>query len=363
MYVFTSKTVDQYTSNVFDNSDPFPYYYMDEDYTNCSLTENNEEDIKDQRTHCGVLRRHFDTFRNRFAQLKSQGQGASSGTHTSLGPRAENALIAILQLPERFCVSLVPRFGQNGQPPATARRRQVFPQALLRFQSPEITERLTVKDDSRRPLLSLLDIPPPPPLIQQVRDSAEPLYQVKLLAALRSGDPALIHPFLTDAVALPLSHRSISSSKIYTDTTPLHLATSLGRVDQRACKEVAKGKDVLRAIADSRSLLNTYIHSPPTAPPNLAFLALLDFTRMRFVNLYLDNAMGSSLLHKAAKRKNLQLIKLPVRAGADVFVRDRSGQMAYDGVPKDDRVCVFLRQFAYHDPTPIDAPISESRQH
>ncbi|KII83915.1 hypothetical protein PLICRDRAFT_702189 [Plicaturopsis crispa FD-325 SS-3] len=246
---------------------------------------------------------------------------------------------------------------------------------------------------------------------------AEPLYQVKLLAALRSGDPALIHPFLTeigkdrrksaegevdvgaaalhlaircasvDTVALLLSHRAISPNGIYADTTPLHLAASLGRVDVvnllleqeriddtlkdsrgRTCKEVAKGKDVLRAIADSRALLNasyqshlrTYIHSPPTAPPNPAFLALLDSPRVRFVNLsYLDDATGSSLLHEAAKRKDLRLIELAVRAGADVFVRDRRGKMAYDGVPKDDRVRVFLRQFANHDTTLIDAPISE----
>lgn len=33
-----------------------------------------------------------------------------------------------------------------------------------------------------------------------------------------------------------------------------------------------------------------------------------------------------------------------MRAGADVFVRDRKGKMAYDGVGKDDRVRVFLRQ-------------------
>ena len=29
-------------------------------------------------------------------------------------------------------------------------------------------------------------------------DTSEPLYQVKLLAAIRSGDPALIHPFLAE---------------------------------------------------------------------------------------------------------------------------------------------------------------------
>ena len=38
------------------------------------------------------------------------------------------------------------------------------------------------------------------------------------------------------------------------------------------------------------------------------------------------------------------MVELAVRAGADVFMRDRKGKMAYDGLGKDDRVRVFLRQ-------------------
>lgn len=59
---------------------------------------------------------------------------------------------------------------------------------------------------------------------------------------------------------------------------------------------------------------------------------------------YLDNDSGSSLLHEAAKRKDLRLIELAVRAGADVFVRNRRGKTAQETVGKDDRVKVFLRQ-------------------
>ncbi|KAJ7266384.1 hypothetical protein B0H12DRAFT_1321005, partial [Mycena haematopus] len=107
--------------------------------------------------------------------------------------------------------------------------------------------------------------------------SAEPLYQVKLLSALRNGDPALIHPFLAeigkekrksagtgadqqrtggtsngdldtgaaalhlaircaslDTVTLLLSHRAISPNGVHppgSGTTPLHLAAALGRAD------------------------------------------------------------------------------------------------------------------------------------
>ncbi len=38
------------------------------------------------------------------------------------------------------------------------------------------------------------------------------------------------------------------------------------------------------------------------------------------------------------------MVELAVRAGADVFVRDRRGRMAGDGQGKDDRVKAFLRQ-------------------
>jgi len=59
---------------------------------------------------------------------------------------------------------------------------------------------------------------------------------------------------------------------------------------------------------------------------------------------YLDDASGSALLHEAAKRKDLRLIELAVRAGADVFVRNRRGKMPLDSAGKDDKVRVFLRQ-------------------
>ncbi|KAG7095285.1 hypothetical protein E1B28_006055 [Marasmius oreades] len=248
----------------------------------------------------------------------------------------------------------------------------------------------------------------------------KPLYQVKLLSALRSGDPSLIHPFLNEisrdkrkstdgdldtgaaalhlaircgsveTIRLLLSHRAISPNGIHptsSGTTALHLAASLGRVDVvnllleqdgindalqddhgRTCREVAKEKGVIRAIDDSReflnasyrSLLHSYIMSPPSSQPSPTLLGLLESSRVRFVDLsYLDDDSGTSLLHEAAKRKDLRLIELAVRAGADVFIRDRRGKVAYEGAGKDDRVRVFLRQFANHDATLIETTFAE----
>lgn len=98
--------------------------------------------------------------------------------------------------------------------------------------------------------------------------------------------------------------------------------------------------------ASYRSLLRSYILSPTSESPSPPLLDLLASPRINHVDLaYLDDDSGLSLLHEAARRKDLRLIELAVRAGADVFVRDRKGKMAYEGVGgKDERVKVFLRQ-------------------
>lgn len=189
-----------------------------------------------------------------------------------------------------------------------------------------------------------------------------------------------------------LSHRAISPNGVHppgSGTTALHLASSLGRTEivnllleqpgiddtlrdanGDGCRDVARNKDVKKAIdgefhsstirisysgtlhsLDSRSFLNasyqsllrTYILS--NAPPPQALLELLSSPRIRFVNLsYLDDSSGRALLHEATRRKDLRLIELVGRAGGDVFVRDRRGKGAGDGLGKDDRARVFLRQ-------------------
>ncbi|KAF8625888.1 hypothetical protein AX15_005147 [Amanita polypyramis BW_CC] len=252
-------------------------------------------------------------------------------------------------------------------------------------------------------------------------DFSEPVLHVKLFAALRSGDPALIHPFLAEigkdrraseadaevdigaaalhlaircasveTVVLLLSHRAISPNGVHppgSGTSALHLAASLGRMDivnllldqpliddshrdtqGRTCRDVAKSRDIIRAIDDSRSLLNatfrselhSYILSPLSTSPAAQYqspsglVALLESPRAKFIDLsYLDDDSGTSLLHEAARRKDLRLIELAVRAGADVFVRNRKGKTAYEGAGKDDQVRVFLRQYANHDNTLI----------
>ncbi|KAF7325030.1 Oxysterol-binding protein [Mycena kentingensis (nom. inval.)] len=277
----------------------------------------------------------------------------------------------------------------------------------------------------------------------------EALSQVKLLNALRTGDPALIHPFLAEigkekrksadqraagstsalnrsstdknpssidtgaaalhlaircasleTVTLLLSHRAISPNGVHppgSGTTALHLAASLGRADVvdrlleqdavddtlqdrdgRTAREVARAKDVVRVFDDSRtflnasyrSLLRSYILSPtPSASPNPqapvgappALLAMLSSPRAKHLDLsYIDDASGRTLLHEAARRRDLRLLELAVRAGADVFVRDRRGRLPGEETGSDGRsgaksgkgngdVKAFLRQLTNQD--------------
>lgn len=93
------------------------------------------------------------------------------------------------------------------------------------------------------------------------------------------------------------------------------------------------------------SLLRTYILSPASASPPPALVEMLSSPRASLLDLsYLDDASGLSLLHEAARRKDVKLVELAVAAGADVFVRDRKGRSVVDAAGKDDRVKAYLRQ-------------------
>lgn len=96
--------------------------------------------------------------------------------------------------------------------------------------------------------------------------------------------------------------------------------------------------------ASYRSLLHSYIQQSPTEGPSQQLLNLLSSPRAHLVDLsYLDPTSGRALLHEAARRKDLRLIDLSVRAGADVFVRDIRGKSVGEST-KDEKVKVFYKQ-------------------
>jgi len=113
---------------------------------------------------------------------------------------------------------------------------------------------------------------------------------------------------------------------------------------------VPRGSDSRSLLTASfRSLLRTYVLSPRNDPPSQALLALLSSPRVRLIDLScLDDSSGTTLLHEATRRKDLRLIELAVRAGADVFIRDRKGRPVQEVAGKDDKMRVFLRQCEYN---------------
>lgn len=194
-----------------------------------------------------------------------------------------------------------------------------------------------------------------------------------------------------------LANRAVSPNSPYDPeslVTPLHLAATLGRVDitalllqqseiddsakdaeGRSASDVATKdvKEVLRrtltsflaflAVADPQtsvgfredsqksymSLLHAYIVSSLASGPPEALLNLLSSPRVKSIDLStLDESTGTTLLHEAARRNDLRLIELGVRAGADVFVRDRHGRSVGDSDKlygkEHERMKAFLRQ-------------------
>jgi ankyrin repeat protein len=68
--------------------------------------------------------------------------------------------------------------------------------------------------------------------------------------------------------------------------------------------------------------------------------------RTEILNLNaLDEKSGTSLLHEAARRRDIKLVELAVKRGADVFARDKKGRRVLEGEKgADERIKAFLRQ-------------------
>ncbi|KAI8450499.1 exodeoxyribonuclease V [Phakopsora pachyrhizi] len=190
--------------------------------------------------------------------------------------------------------------------------------------------------------------------------------------------------------------------------TPLHLACSMGRADVvnlflgqaqlddsikdlegRTCLEVCKTSEVARLIQTSRAhlsatylaLLSAYIASPITSTVSHSIVtASLDSNpsdedlrdshsalsgdlnnhepavdqlyrfilrpRSKVIDLNLkEEQSGTTVLHEAARRKDINLIKLAINRGADVLAKDRKNKMPSD-VTTDERVKNLFRKAA-----------------
>ena len=101
--------------------------------------------------------------------------------------------------------------------------------------------------------------------------------------------------------------------------------------------------------ASFRSLLHSYTISPLGTPAPPPLLTLLSSPRAKLIDLdYLDEETGRGILHEAVRRNEMPVVEGCVRAGVDVFGRDRRGRGVLDGKvgPGGEGVRGYLRQYA-----------------
>ncbi|CAK9786023.1 hypothetical protein CC85DRAFT_308156 [Cutaneotrichosporon oleaginosum] len=228
------------------------------------------------------------------------------------------------------------------------------------------------------------------------------LYNFRLLEALRSGNVAEVQPYLDELKSAPegsagrilgmavrvasvpvikhiLSSPNFPSPNLPVNppslTTPLHIASDIGRAEVvelllddprvddtirddkgRSALECSSNPEVAALIENSRAalqsrylvLLASYVSSPlSSVEEGTNMLNFLDKPRAEALNLNaLDERTGTSLLHEAARRRDLRLVELAVKRGADVFVRDRRGRRVQEhDKGADERIKTYLRQF------------------
>ncbi|KAH9810195.1 Oxysterol-binding protein-domain-containing protein [Melampsora americana] len=231
--------------------------------------------------------------------------------------------------------------------------------------------------------------------LSSTQDSDSPSHQITPLhLAVRCASTQTVQLVLSNSKPKHLVTQDTSGQ------TPLHIACALGRSDvvalllaqaqvddsirdhdSKTCLELCKHPEVAKLIQVSRAhlsgsflaLLSAYIASPPTAIVSQAavdsisapstnegnktpinnhesaadqLFKLLHCPRAKLINYNLkEEQSGTTLLHEAARRRDLHLLGLAISRGADVLARDRRNKMPID-VAKDEKVKGILRQTA-----------------
>lgn len=154
--------------------------------------------------------------------------------------------------------------------------------------------------------------------------------------------------------------------------TALHLAAIEGRTDVvaaflaapevddmvhdsqgRTALQVAKSVEIANILQTSRTqqsanfaeLLTAYLSTPTEGPLETPQRAALvqSITRPRARCLdFAVRSKGTTVMHEAARRKDVELLKLCEGRGADVLARDAKGKLPSE-VTKDEKVKAFFR--------------------
>lgn len=192
--------------------------------------------------------------------------------------------------------------------------------------------------------------------------------------AIQCAEPQVVDQVLSAAIADPNVEIDINAQD-KAGNTPLHLASMLGRasivrallmqsnIDSsilnyqgRSPLDLARNPDIFQQLQLSRSV---FIESKVKAIQQLlnkvdydGLEKLLEESRVEavldvnWVELVVDPATletGGTLLHEAARKKDLRLIQILLLHGADPFRRDRKGKLPQD-VTRDEKTRNILKR-------------------
>lgn len=192
--------------------------------------------------------------------------------------------------------------------------------------------------------------------------------------AIQCADPSVVEQILAVAKATPGSSIDINA-RDRDGNTPLHLASQLGRpttvrllLEQRdvndsilnyqgrSALDLARTPDIFQQLQLSRSLfVDTLVKEIQKLVARQDYDQLekvLEDSRVETVvdvnggELATDPGTvqsGGTLLHEAARKKDMKLIQLLLMHGADPFRRDRRGKLPQD-VTKDDKTRGILKK-------------------
>ena len=192
--------------------------------------------------------------------------------------------------------------------------------------------------------------------------------------AIQCADPAVVEQVLTVSKSSPGVSIDVNA-RDRDGNTPLHLASTLGRVTTvrllleqpeindsmanyqgKSPLDLARTPEIFQQLQLSRSLfVDSKVREVQKLVARQQYDQLAQLLEDPRVETVLDvnggelatdpttTQSGGTLLHEAARNKDMKLIQLLLMHGADPFRRDRRGKLPQD-VTKDDRTRAILKK-------------------
>lgn len=192
--------------------------------------------------------------------------------------------------------------------------------------------------------------------------------------AIQCADPRVVEEILSAARSTPGVKLDVNA-RDRDGNTPLHLASMLGRqsivrllLDQpetndslinyqgRSPLDLARTPEIFQSLQLSRSLfmdsnikrIQALVSEKDYEGIKLSLEdshveAVVDVNSEELATDPITQSSGGTLLHEAARNKDIQLIQILLLHGADPFRRDRRGRLPQD-VTKDDRTRAILKK-------------------